>query len=67
MSDYAPIAQTIMESLGLRVAPVAVCMTDEPPEGIPSPSKPVAAGCVFWQQGAEATFVTSPTDHQNCT
>jgi uncharacterized protein (DUF169 family) len=66
MSDYAPIAQTIMESLGLRVAPVAVCMTDEPPEGIPSPSKPVAAGCVFWQQGAEATFVTSPTDHQNC-
>ena len=66
MSDYAPIAQTIMESLGLRVAPVAVCMTDEPPEGIPSPSKPVAAGCVFWEQGAEAALVTSPTDHQNC-
>ncbi len=66
MSDYASIAQSIMDSLGLRVAPVAVCMTDEPPEGVPGPSKAVAAGCAFWEQGAEAAFVTSPKDHQNC-
>ena len=66
MSDYAPIAQTITESLGLRVAPVAVCMTDEPPEGIPSPAKAVPAGCAFWEQGAEAAFVTAPKDHANC-
>ena len=66
MSDYSSIAQTIMESLRLRVAPVAVCLTDEPPEGVPSPSKPVAAGCVFWEQGAEGACVTSPKDHENC-
>ncbi len=66
MSEYAPIAQTIMDSLGLRVAPVAVCITDEKPEGVPGPSKAVPAGCSFWEQGAEAAFVTSPQDHQNC-
>jgi uncharacterized protein (DUF169 family) len=67
MSDYASIAQTIQESLSLRVDPVAVCLTDEPPAGVPSPTKPVAAGCVFWEQGAESACVTSPKDHANCT
>ena len=66
MRDYAPIARTIMDSLGLRVAPVAVCITDEPPEGVPGPSKAAPAGCAFWEQGAETAFVTSPKDHENC-
>src|SRR2546426_4481293 len=50
------------DSLKLRVAPVAVCMTDEPPQGIPASSQPAAAGCAFWERGAQGAFVTSQKD-----
>ena len=66
MSDYSLIAETLMESLRLRVAPVAVCLTDKPPQGVSGPSKPAAAGCVFWEWGARGALVTSPKDHSNC-
>ena len=66
MADYSSIARTLTESLKLRVAPVAVCVTDKPPQGVPGPSKPAAAGCVFWERGAQGAFVTSPKDHDNC-
>src|SRR5437762_957647 len=66
MADYAAISKTIMDSLKLRVAPVAVCLTDKPPAGLSGPSQPAAAGCVFWERGAQGAFVTSPSDHSNC-
>jgi len=66
MTDYASIAKTIMDSLKLRVAPVAVCLTDTPPEGVPESAQPAAAGCVFWERGAQGGFVTSQKDHGNC-
>src|SRR5579862_664531 len=66
MTDYSSIAKTLMDSLKLRVEPVAVCMTDRPPEGVRGPSEPAAAGCVFWERGAQGAFVTSPSDHSNC-
>ena len=66
MNDYSSIAGTLMESLKLRVAPVAVCLTDKPPQGVPAPSKPAAAGCVFWEWGAQGALVTSSKDHSNC-
>lgn len=66
MSDYSSIANAITESLKLRVAPVAVCMTDKPPQGVPASTKPAAAGCVFWERGAQGAFVTSSKDHENC-
>ena len=66
MSDYSSIAKTLMDSLKLRVAPVAVCLTDKPPEGVPGSSQPAAAGCVFWERGAQGAFVTSQKDHGNC-
>jgi uncharacterized protein (DUF169 family) len=66
MTDYASIARTIMDSLKLRVAPVAVCLTDKPPEGLPGSAQPAAAGCVFWERGAQGAFVTSQKDHGNC-
>src|SRR5262245_60975786 len=50
--DYWSIAHTLTESLELKVAPVAICLTDKPPQGIPSPSKAAAAGCMFWEWGA---------------
>ena len=66
MTDYASIAKTLIDSLNLRVAPVAVCLTDTPPQGIPASAQPAAAGCVFWERGAQGAFVTSPKDHGNC-
>ena len=66
MNDYSSIARTLMESLNLRVAPVAVSVTDKPPQGVPASSEPAAAGCVFWERGAQGAFVTSQKDHGNC-
>jgi uncharacterized protein (DUF169 family) len=66
MPDYPSIARTIMESLQLRVAPVAVCLTDLPPQGVANSTRPAAAGCVFWERGAQGAFVTSQKDHGNC-
>jgi len=66
MSDYATIAKTLMDSLDLRVAPVAVILADAPPQGVPGPSIPAAAGCVFWERGAQSAVVTEAKDHANC-
>src|SRR5262245_10895057 len=66
MTDYSAIAEILTDSLKLRVAPVAVCLTDAPPRGLSGPSQPAAAGCVFWERGAQGAFVTSPSDHGNC-
>src|SRR5262245_45132127 len=66
MADYSSIAKTLMDSLHLRVAPIAVCLTDKAPEGVPSSSQAAAAGCVFWERGAKGAFVTSQKDHGNC-
>ena len=66
MPDYSSISKTITDSLKLRVAPIAVCLTDKPPQGIPASAQPAAAGCVFWERGAQGAFVTSQKDHSNC-
>jgi uncharacterized protein (DUF169 family) len=66
MTDYSSVAKTLMDSLELRVAPVAVCLSDAPPQGVPASAQPAAAGCVFWERGAQAAFVTSAKDHANC-
>src|SRR5207249_4271879 len=66
MNDYSSLAKTLSESLKLRVPPVAVCFTDKPPERVPASTQPAAAGCVFWERGAQNAFVTSPADHSNC-
>ena len=66
MTDYAAIAKTLSDSLQLSVAPIAVCLTDEPPQSVPGPTAPAAAGCVFWERGAQGAFVTTPQDHSNC-
>jgi uncharacterized protein (DUF169 family) len=66
MAEYSSIAKTLMDSLQLRVEPVAVCFTDKAPEGVPNSTQAAAAGCVFWERGAQGAFVTSPKDHGNC-
>jgi uncharacterized protein (DUF169 family) len=66
MIDYSSVAKTLTDSLHLRVAPIAVSFTDKPPQGVAAPAQPAAAGCVFWERGAQGAFVTSPKDHGNC-
>jgi len=60
MNDYSSIAKTLSESLRLRVPPIAVCFTDKPPEKVPASTQPAAAGCVFWERGAQSAF-----EHRN--
>jgi len=66
MNQFGPIAKSLMESLQLRIPPVAVCLTDTPPAGVPFSTEAAPAGCSFWERGAQGAFVTSAKDHENC-
>ena len=60
------MARILSESLALVQPPVAVCLTESAPESLARYSGTAPAGCVFWQQGASSTFVTSAADHALC-
>ena len=72
------MAAELKNILGLAAEPVAISFRGSPPSGIapfeaePPPPGPdgrtgaVAAGCVFWMDGAERSFSTVPKDHGNC-
>lgn len=68
--DYAALARTLTESLGLPPAlpPIAVCLADAVPAGVADrgAAPRVPAGCVFWQQAATGVFATGPADHAAC-
>lgn len=66
MSQYAAVAKTLTEALHLRVPPIAICLTDTPPAGVAARSGPATAGCFFWEEGSQKSFVTSVADHENC-
>jgi uncharacterized protein (DUF169 family) len=64
--DYPTLAARLTEALGLTRGPVAVCLADRPPAGVGRPSRPVAAGCVFWQDATDGALATGPADHAHC-
>ncbi len=66
MQQHSEIAHTLTEALGLRQPPIAVCLADQPPAGVPLWSGAVPAGCRFWQEAASRTFATSAADHARC-
>jgi len=66
MTDYTKLAEDLIASLEMALPPVAVAFTDSAPAKIPSYDDVVPAGCVFWQQAATRTFVTSAKDHALC-
>jgi hypothetical protein len=66
MSNNAKLAQDLISSLELALPPVAVSITDVAPPNIPCYDGVVPAGCVFWQQAATRTFVTSAKGHALC-
>lgn len=64
--DTGEMARKLTESLSLSLPPIAVCFTDEAPEGIRNWTRRVPAGCRFWQEAATEVFATSPGDHGLC-
>src|SRR5918996_1750369 len=66
MSDYQKLAKDLMTSLELSLPPIAICFCDVAPANVPPYDGVVPAGCVFWQEAATRTFVTSAKDHELC-
>ena len=66
MHSYSEIAITLCEALGLNQPPVAVCLVDRLPAGIPLWSGPVPAGCRFWQEATSRVFATAAANHERC-
>jgi uncharacterized protein (DUF169 family) len=64
--DYQAIAASLQSALQLGQPPVAVCLTDDVPEGVRMYEGPVPAGCVFWQEAARGAFATAAADHEQC-
>ncbi len=64
--DYAAVAAALQERLGLRLPPIAVCLTESVPDGVPMHHGSVPAGCVFWEQAARGVFATVAADHALC-
>jgi uncharacterized protein (DUF169 family) len=56
----------LIQSLGLSTPPIAVSFHDSIPENVAGIDGAVPAGCVFWQEAAKRTFVTSAVDHALC-
>lgn len=76
--DWSTLATNLRDALALNAAPLAITFSDARPDGVASFDEPmpepmpdgrtgrVPAGCVFWMEGADATFSTVAEDHGNC-
>lgn len=65
-NDWAAHAGTLRDALHLTQPPVAVCLADRLPPGVPMWQGQVPAGCRFWEEGTRAVFATTATDHDLC-
>jgi uncharacterized protein (DUF169 family) len=65
-NDFQTVARVLSDSLDLRQPPVAICFTESVPEGVGSHKGRVPAGCRFWEDAAQAKFVTTAADHSLC-
>jgi uncharacterized protein (DUF169 family) len=54
--------------LGLQYPPIAIGLSDSPPDGVPAWSGgPVPSGCTFWNRAQQGeAFYTRAEDHYNC-
>lgn len=66
MIAAAKLAADLVASLELKLPPIAVSFSSVAPANIPAYEGVVPAGCVFWQEAASRTFVTSAKDHALC-
>ena len=66
MNSYAAVAGMLQKSLNLALPPVAVCISDAVPEGVPEYDGRAPAGCLFWQEAEKGPFSTRTTHHELC-
>ena len=67
MTDYASAAESLTKALHLSWPPIALCLADSVPDGVPHYTGPrLPAGCVFWQEASRGVFATSAHDHNLC-
>jgi uncharacterized protein (DUF169 family) len=66
MNDMAKLSADLVSSLNLSIPPIALSCADEVPANVPFYDRVVPAGCVFWQEAATRTFVTTAQDHALC-
>jgi uncharacterized protein (DUF169 family) len=64
--NNAELSEILTSSLRLRQAPVAISLVNSLPDGLAQFHGRVAAGCKFWEEGAESGFATSASDHNLC-
>ena len=60
------LAEDFIGCLELKLPPIALSFSSVAPANIPAYEGVVPAGCVFWQEAASRTFVTSAKDHALC-
>src|SRR2546428_13357383 len=63
---YRPPARSPAQSVRRRAPPIAVCLTDQVPAGVPAFAGRAPAGCSFWQEAIKGAFATSARDHDLC-
>lgn len=66
MIAKAKLAENLIACLELKLPPIAVSFSSVAPANIQPYDGVVPAGCVFWQEAATRTFVTSAKDHALC-
>ena len=66
MSMYEKLSERLMAALHLAASPVAVSFPSRAPSAMARPATPVAAGCAFWEQGANRAVTTTASDHRFC-
>jgi uncharacterized protein (DUF169 family) len=78
VTDWRGLGEELTGALHLATPPIGITFSAQRPPGVASFDVPmsepaddgrtgrVAAGCVFWARGAEATFSTVAEDHGNC-
>ena len=66
MNSYTATAGALQNSLSLALPPIAVCISNEVPEGVPDYDGRAPAGCLFWQEAAKGPFATQTSHHELC-
>jgi uncharacterized protein (DUF169 family) len=66
MSNHSELAAKLIESLELKLPPVAIAFSDVATANVPRYNGVAPAGCFFWQAAATRTFVTEAKDHALC-
>jgi uncharacterized protein (DUF169 family) len=64
--DTRELAQVLIDSLQLSMAPVALGFLDAPPEGVSVFESVVPSACAFWSRAEKGLFFAKAESHENC-